>query len=75
MQHGFYLLIKDPALEELGEGEEEKEEKEEKEERLEEEESIEFDETAGKYYLVPFARKNSGKRLQRTSSKCCQSVC
>ncbi|KAJ0175427.1 hypothetical protein K1T71_008586 [Dendrolimus kikuchii] len=45
MQHGFYLLTKDPALEEYGEGEEEKEEKEEK---LEEEEELEFDETAGK---------------------------
>lgn len=57
MQHGFYMLIKDPASEEFGEGEEEKDEKEMKEERLEEEESLEFDETAGKNELirVPFA--------------------
>ncbi|XP_045495283.1 radial spoke head 1 homolog [Colias croceus] len=49
MQHGFYLLTKDPALEEFGEGEEEKEDKEVKEERLEEgEEEIEIDETLGK---------------------------
>ncbi|KAL0831088.1 hypothetical protein ABMA28_001962 [Loxostege sticticalis] len=48
MQHGFYLLTKDPALEEFGEGEEEKEEKEVKEERVEEEEEVEIDETLGK---------------------------
>ncbi|XP_063626114.1 radial spoke head 1 homolog [Cydia splendana] len=48
MQHGFYLLIKDPALEELGEGEEEKEEKMDKDEAMGEEEEVEFDETKGK---------------------------
>ncbi|OWR52340.1 radial spoke head 1 homolog [Danaus plexippus] len=49
MQHGFYLLTKDPDLEEFGEGEEEKEEKEIKEERLGEgEEEEEIDETLGK---------------------------
>lgn len=58
MQHGFYLLIKDPALEEFGEGEEEKGEKEElKEQQMEEgEEEIEIDETLGKIIstsLVP----------------------
>lgn len=48
MQHGFYLLIKDPANMEFGEGEEEKEEKEAKDDmRMEEEEAEEFDETAG----------------------------
>lgn len=47
MQHGFYLLIKDPALEEFGEGEEEQEEdKEEKSEEMGEEE-VEIDETLG----------------------------
>lgn len=53
MQHGFYLLIKDPELEELGEGEEEKEDKDEKLEMGEEE--IEIDETLGKY-LIEFLR-------------------
>ncbi|XP_013187826.1 radial spoke head 1 homolog [Amyelois transitella] len=48
MQHGFYLLLKDPELEEFGEGEEEKEDKEVKEERQDEEEEIEVDETLGK---------------------------
>ncbi|XP_022814735.1 radial spoke head 1 homolog [Spodoptera litura] len=48
MQHGFYLLLKDPATLEFGEGEEEKEEKDVKDERVEEEEPEEFDETAGK---------------------------
>lgn len=47
MQHGFYLLIKDPALEEFGEGEEEKEDKEMKEQMAEGEEEIEIDETMG----------------------------
>ncbi|XP_049868128.1 radial spoke head 1 homolog [Pectinophora gossypiella] len=44
MQHGFYLLIRDPALEEYGEGEEEKKE----EENVEGEEEVEIDETKGK---------------------------
>ncbi|CAH0407083.1 unnamed protein product [Chilo suppressalis] len=48
MQHGFYLLTNDPALEEYGEGEEEREDKEIKEERLEEEDEVEIDETYGK---------------------------
>lgn len=49
MQHGFYLLMKDPAWEEFGEGEEEKEDKEVKEDRPEEggEEEVEIDETLG----------------------------
>lgn len=53
MQHGFYLLMKDPALEEYGEGEEEKEEKE-KEVKEEEggEEEVEFDETLGEFLDV-----------------------
>lgn len=53
MQHGFYLLIKDPGLEEY-EGEEEKDEKV-KEERMEGEEEIESDETLGtKFDLIIF---------------------
>lgn len=51
MQHGFYLLIKDPALEEFGEGEEEKEEP--KEEKLGEgEEEMEIDDTIGKIHIA-----------------------
>lgn len=49
MQHGFYLFIKDPDLEELGEEEEEKEDKEEKGEMGEEE--MEIDETLGWFLL------------------------
>lgn len=50
MQHGFYLLTKDPDHEEFGEGEEEKEEKTGKDERLEEgEEELEVDETLGNH--------------------------
>lgn len=46
MQHGFYLLTKDPDFEEFGEGEEEKDDKDK--EKLEEgEEEIEIDETLG----------------------------
>lgn len=54
MQHGFYLLIKDPALEEFGEGEEEKEDKELKEQQMEEgEEEMEIDETLGESLFSP----------------------
>lgn len=50
MQHGFYLLLKDPNLEVLGEEEEEKEEKKVKEEMGEEE--AEVDETIGKQLFL-----------------------
>lgn len=52
MQHGFYVLKKDPDYDEFGEGEEEKEKEEKgpKEERLEEgEEEIEIDDIYGKF--------------------------
>lgn len=54
MQHGFYLLIKDPGLEEY-EGEEEKDEKVKEEIMEEGEEEIESDETLGtKFDLIIF---------------------
>lgn len=52
MQHGFYLLVKDSAFEDLGEGEEEKDDVKKDEEKIEGEEEEEFDETLGKTLLL-----------------------